>query len=435
MEKTGVLTAIKKQYLSDSRPWVVGFSGGKDSTCTLQLIYEMLLSLKPKDRIKTVHVLSSDTLVESPIISKRQKKICKMISEAAQRDDVPLVVELLRPEITDTFWVNLIGRGYPSPNKWFRWCTDRLKIKPMNNYILRHIERNGEVLIILGARKSESASRSQTMDKHEIDNFNLRKHGSINGAFVYTPIEDLTEKEVWDYLLKTPSPWGDDNASLRKMYQKKDEEISFIIDEKSPPSGHSRFGCWTCTVVDVDKALISLIEDDHPEYQSLLEFRNHLKKIRDDEKYRDKYRKNQRIDKFIAEYNGKVADRAVRNGHEMMGPFTLETRHELLKQLLAIQSDLRKKEPDVELISPEEIKAIELLWIYDGDLVESIEQVTQKKVDQTDSIDKLIDRLLIVENDMSDMSRRVGVFKKLEQVIYEYTMREMLKERGDNYDY
>ena len=430
-----MLTAIKKQYLSDSRPWVVGFSGGKDSTCTLQLIYEMLLSLKPKDRIKTVHVLSSDTLVESPIISKRQKKICKMISEAAQRDDVPLVVELLRPEITDTFWVNLIGRGYPSPNKWFRWCTDRLKIKPMNNYILRHIERNGEVLIILGARKSESASRSQTMDKHEIDNFNLRKHGSINGAFVYTPIEDLTEKEVWDYLLKTPSPWGDDNASLRKMYQKKDEEISFIIDEKSPPSGHSRFGCWTCTVVDVDKALISLIEDDHPEYQSLLEFRNHLKKIRDDEKYRDKYRKNQRIDKFIAEYNGKVADRAVRNGHEMMGPFTLETRHELLKQLLAIQSDLRKKEPDVELISPEEIKAIELLWIYDGDLVESIEQVTQKKVDQTDSIDKLIDRLLIVENDMSDMSRRVGVFKKLEQVIYEYTMREMLKERGDNYDY
>ena len=152
MNTDKILEDLKRQYSFDDRPWVVGFSGGKDSTCTLQLIYEMLLSLSKKERKKTVHVLSSDTLVESPVISKRQRKICKMISDAAQHDDIPLVVELLRPEITDTFWVNLIGRGYPSPNKWFRWCTDRLKIKPMNKYILRHIKRNGEVLIILGAR-------------------------------------------------------------------------------------------------------------------------------------------------------------------------------------------------------------------------------------------------------------------------------------------
>jgi DNA sulfur modification protein DndC len=354
-----------------------------------------------------------------------------MISEAARRDNIPIVVEMLRPDITDTFWVNLIGRGYPSPNKWFRWCTERLKIKPMNNYILRHIKRNGEVLIVLGARKSESASRSQTMGKHEIGNFNLRRHGSIKGAFVYTPIEDFSENDVWNYLMSNLSPWGDDNASLRRMYQKNDdEEISFIIDDKSPPSGHSRFGCWTCTVVDVDKALISLIKDGHPEYKPLLDFRDYLKKIRDEEQYRDKYRKNQKTDKFIAEYKGGVAERAVRNGHEMMGPFTLETRHNLLKQLLEIQSTLKQSEPDVELISPEEIKAIELLWIYDGDPIESVEQVTKMNVNDVDTIDKLIDRLIIVENDMSDMSRRTGVFKKIEQVVYEYTMREMLKEGG-----
>lgn len=430
VDYSAIIEDLKRQYLADSRPWVVGFSGGKDSTCTLQMVYRMLCALPKNERTKQVYVLSSDTLVEAPVVGMRQRKICKMVNQAAEKDDIPLIVEMLGPQISDTFWVNVIGRGYPAPNRWFRWCTDRLKIKPMNSYILKNIKENGEVLIILGARKSESASRSQTLAKHEIDNTKMRKHANIRGAFVYTPIEDLEESDVWNYLDTTQSPWGDDNASLHAMYQRKDdEEVSFIIDDASPPSGHSRFGCWVCTVVEEDKALKSLIEDGHPEYEPLLKFRNDLKSMRDDPECREKFRKNQRVDRFIAEYNGPDSViKQVHRGFEVMGPFTLKVRHELLINLLSIQDQLQQTNPEIQLISPEEIKAIELLWMYDGDTIESISDISPKS--KSDSIDALVSRLLKVEEDMSDLSKRIGVYKKLEQVIMEYSMNSLVSEAG-----
>ena len=425
MDPEAVLKDLSDQYLHDSRPWVVGFSGGKDSTCTLQLVYYMLRSIPEEKRTKEVHVLSSDTLVEAPVVGMRQRKICSMINKAAKRDGIPLSVEMLRPEISETFWVNMIGRGYPAPNRWFRWCTDRLKIKPMNKYIHSHIAENGEVLILLGARKSESASRSQTLARHEIENSKLRKHANITGAFVYTPIEDFSESEVWDYLLTVPSPWGDDNESLRSMYQKKDdEEVTFILDESSPPSGHSRFGCWCCTVVEEDRAIQSLIEDGHPEYIPLRDFRNELYRMRDDPQFREPYRKNQRLSRFIADYSNKVADREIHRNHEVMGPFTLKARHYMLKRLLDIQDELRKTIPEVELISPEEIKAIEYLWMYDGGFIGKDEEYGELL--PKDDVDRLTDRLLEVEDDYSDLSRRIGVYKKLETVIQEYTMNQMI---------
>ena len=432
MNPETILTELKKQYKADKRPWVVGFSGGKDSTCTLQLVYCMLLSMPPSERTKPIYVLSSDTMVEAPVVGIRQKNVCKLISNSAEKDGIPLYVEVLRPDIADTFWVNMIGRGYPAPNRWFRWCTDRLKIKPMNKYICTRIAQNGEVIIILGARKSESASRSQTMAKHEIKNSKLRKHANITGAFVYTPIEDLEESEVWDYLMSNSSPWGDNNETLKSMYHKKnDEEVAFILDESSPPSGHSRFGCWCCTVVEEDRAIQSLIEDGHTEYIPLKQFRDELKKMRDDPKCREPYRKNQRIDKFVADYSDKILDHETHRNHAVMGPFTLETRHYLLKKLLEIQEGLRQCIPDVELISPEEIRAIEYLWMYDGGTVNVYDDST--KFEEKDDLEKLLGRLLTIEEDMSDLSKRVGIYKKLETVIQEYTMNQMVStNEGDN---
>ena len=60
---------MKEEYLQEHQmPWIVGFSGGKDSTILLQLVFEMLLELPPSKRLRHVHVLSNDTLVESPIL-------------------------------------------------------------------------------------------------------------------------------------------------------------------------------------------------------------------------------------------------------------------------------------------------------------------------------------------------------------------------------
>ena len=366
-------------------------------------------------------------MVETPAVALRLKKQCATIQKAADKDDLPIDVQLLKPKITDTFWVNLIGRGYPSPNKWFRWCTSRLKIDPMNDYVLTNIKRNGEVVILLGTRKAESANRAKSMEKYELKDLKLRKHGSIKGAFVYAPLENMSDADVWDYLMNNDPGWGGNNEELYRLYAGENTEMSFILDGRDPPSGTSRFGCWTCTVVEKDRAIQSLIDEGHDEYIPLREFRNKLKTIRDDPDCREKHRKNQRLDMLYEEFYGSSkCDKG--NEKETLGPFKLEVRHELLRELLQIQEELRKTIPEAELITPEEISAIKLAWIYDGDDSETVEGITDSLSSSNNGIDSLVDRLLVVENDMSNMSRRVGIYGKLEKAINEYTITRLSKE-------
>jgi len=437
---------MKNLYLNDDRPWIIGFSGGKDSTCVVQMTYNMLLQLKPKQRKKTVHIVSSDTLVESPLIDERISRTLESIGRAAKKDKLPIVVKRVRPNLDETFWVNLIGRGYPSPNRWFRWCTDRLKIKPTTKYILEQVKENGEVIILLGARKSESGSRAQTMGKYEIKDFKLRKHVTIPGAYVYTPIEKLSFREVWTYLLATKeSPWGDKHNDLRFLYKRITQECPLVVDESTPPCGGSRFGCWVCTVVEEDKSLTGLIEDGEGWLQPLLDFRNKIKEIRDDPGYREAVRKVDKKRKARAERKGKKFDAPEHRGHRILGPFKFSVRHDLLRELIKLQQEM--KEHGITLITPEEIKAIETIWIYEGDNISSIADVIgmseysdlpeelhtngfsmikaellQKACKKNKVPVELIERLLVVEKDLSNLSRRTGIYDRLEKVLDEHVI-------------
>lgn len=424
-----LINELKTEYLNSTRPWIIGFSGGKDSSCLIQLVYEMLKSLEPSQRSHVVHVLSTNTMCETPHVAIRLKDMCERIQRGAERDQLPLDVKLLRPKITDTFWVNLIGRGYPAPNKWFRWCTSRLKIEPMDTYVYENVKQNGEVLILLGTRKAESSNRKRSLEKHEIEGTKLRKHGSIKGAFVYAPLENLTNEEVWDYLKHTDPGWGGTNEELIKMYAGETAEISFIMNSAAPPSGTSRFGCWTCTVVEKDHAIQCLIDEGHTEYIPLQKFRDKLKLIRDSAEYREPYRKNQRLDKLYDEFYAVKTLGSERTGKEALGPFKMEVRHELLKELIQIQTELRKVEPRAELITPEEISAIKLAWIYDGDYSDSADDIVRENGGLS-ATDDLISRLLSVEHDMSDVSRKIGIYNKLEKAIREYTI-STFKNKGD----
>lgn len=435
-----ILIDLKDLYLNDGRPWIIGFSGGKDSTCVTQLIYMMIKNLPSEKRSKDVHVLSSDTLVESPYIQQRIISSCRKIESQANKDNLPFKVKILRPELNDSFWVNLVGRGYPSPNQWFRWCTDRLKIKPVTKYTKEQVKENGEVIIILGARKDESGTRAQTMGKYEIKNFKLRRHKDISGAYIYTPIEDWSLEDVWIYLFQAKSPWGDNNRELFALYKKCDSECPLVIDENTPACGGSRFGCWVCTVVERDRALEGLIEDGETWLTPLLEFRNWLKEIRNDPNARELIRKSDRKKRRIAYFFGKDFIPSEHRGHRILGPFTFEARHEILRRLVALQSEFVKRK--ISLISPEEIKAIETLLVYEGDNISSISDVLsgEKTVsnNQNNFVNKdllvrlcskykipadLMEGLLIVEKDFSKLSRRSGIFSRLEKVIEEYVHR------------
>ena len=123
-----LMSIVQRLYLADEIPWVIGYSGGKDSTATLQLVWLSLKELPDDSRKKPIHVINTDTLVESPIVSQWVQQSLAKMDQAAAEDNLPIITHRLTPAYNNTFWVNLIGRGYPFPRKKFR-LTPSLKIR------------------------------------------------------------------------------------------------------------------------------------------------------------------------------------------------------------------------------------------------------------------------------------------------------------------
>lgn len=304
---------IKEVYLNDERPWVIGFSGGKDSTTVLQLVVNSLLEMQ-KDNIslnKKVYVISSDTMVETPLIISRIGESLKQVEDFARSTGLPIFTELVKPEIDNTFWVNLIGKGYPAPNQSFRWCTDRMKIEPTNKFIKDKVSSYGEVVVLLGVREGESNSRDRVIKSHNIEGKHIMKHTTLANAFTFAPIKKFTVDDVWNYLLNNPCPWEFDNKELFKLYSDSNaNECPLIIDEetkeKTGSCGNSRFGCWVCTVVNEDKALSGFVQNGEEWLRPLLGYRNWLRAHRDDRSMRMKVRANGSI--YLIKIKDKIID-------------------------------------------------------------------------------------------------------------------------------
>lgn len=336
-----IVEEIKDQYLADDRPWIVGFSGGKDSSMLLQLVWTALREIPENKRTKTVHVVCNDTLVENPKIVEWIDLSLENIEKQAGREKLPITVAKTTPILEDTFWVNLVGKGYPSPNTSFRWCTERLKIKPTTRYIQKQIENSGEVIILLGNRMDESANRKKSMERYQIDNQRLKRHVDLHLAYVFTPLKNITTNELWQYLLQVPSPWNGHNRDLVTLYKNgSGGDCPLVIDTSTPSCGQSRFGCWVCTVVNKDKSMEAMIDNGEEWMIPMSELRDWLVGNRDNQEYRMTTR---------------------RNGSDGKGPFTIQTRQLILRMLLEAQ-----KETGQQLLTGEELKAIQVIWNMDG---------------------------------------------------------------------
>ena len=293
---------MKVVYKNDNRPWIIGYSGGKDSTVVVQLAFTMLESLAPEERTKPIYIVSSDTLIENPIVLGYLKDASNLINIGAKTKKLPLYAEMVHPDYDNSYWTNIIGKGLPTPTSIrFRWCTERLKIKPSNTFIENKVKENGEVIVLLGVRKAESIARKTRIENRQIDGYLLTPHGSLQNTYVYNPIVDFTTDDVWKTLLSNNgrNPWGGDNNELFALYAGSDAgECPFTItkNEKgevdSPSCGNSRFGCWICTVVNEDKSLTGFIKNGEDWLQPLLDFREWLLSIRDKHEYRQQYRRD-----------------------------------------------------------------------------------------------------------------------------------------------
>lgn len=355
---------IRMVYQNDDRPWILGFSGGKDSTCMVQLVWRALSKLPAKKLGKKIYVVSSDTLVESPQIVERITTSLDRMEKAARGSAMPISTNLLRPPVTDTFWVRILGLGYPAPTSMFRWCTDMLKIANADRFIRNRVSEYGEVIVLLGTRKSESSTRQQTMNMLEIENSVLSHHKKFAQTYVYTPLVDFEADDVWSYLLQNKNPWGDNNRDLLSLYQDANaSECPLVVDTTTPSCGSGRFGCWTCTVVDKQKSLDSMIENGHEWMEPLAELRHELKLTQDPEAWPEI--------RQITRRNGRVDLKS--NGTDYTpGPYTLEFRKKYLGMLLEGQLKVQKHDPEMVLISEDEIREIQRIWrMEEGDWQDS----------------------------------------------------------------
>lgn len=349
-----VLKEIQETYQNYTYPWIIGYSGGKDSTTALQLVWYAIEGLPKSKRDKPIYIISSDTLVETPVIVNHVNENIQLMNKAAREKSLPFTAIKLIPEINDTFWVNLIGRGYPAPTSIFRWCTDRLKIQPSNKFILNKVSENGEVILVLGVRKGESITRDQVINMHRIRGHKLARHGQLPGAWVYMPIETFTADDVWTYLIQSKSPWEGNNRNLSSLYRSAQSgECPLVVDNFTPSCGNSRFGCWTCTVVNRDRSMEAMIDSGEDWMIPLLEYRDWLSSTQDPE-VKPQQREYRSRDGHI-----KIS----KDGRLRYRTYTLDFSKVMLKKLLESELQIRQYNPNFSLISEPELRLIRRIWI------------------------------------------------------------------------
>ena len=337
-----------------NHPWVVAFSGGKDSTLLLQLTWEMMAELPPAKRHRPLIVLGNDTLVESPLVMRHLRTSLTHVATAAGSCKMPIETRITTPAVDQTFWVNVIGRGYIPPTRNFRWCTDRMKIRPTSRILEQFVREHGGAILLVGTRRSESQTRGRRMARRKVSATRLNPHSSVTGCRMFAPLADLNDDDVWMVLMQRRPPWGGTHRDLISLYrQAAGGECPLVISTDDAPSCGSsspRFGCWTCTVVAKDRSLRGLIDSGHEDaghLTHLYDFREWLIQLREEDSNRLPVRRD-----------GNPRNRS--DGSKVYGPFTLQVRRTMYKQLLTLQDKL-----DTKLITEAEIDSIEDVWWRD----------------------------------------------------------------------
>ena len=243
-----------------------------------------------------------------------------------------------------------------------------MKIWPSTAFIRSVIATHGESIIVLRTRRAESASRAARIDKYAEGGLRdgLTPHSDLPSSLVLSPIANWSDDDVWMFLMQYPNPWNFDNKELLSLYAgaSEDGECPVVIDTSTPSCGNSRFGCWTCTVVEKDKSMAAMIRNDHEKewMNPLLQFRDRIAAMSEDVSLRDFRRMNGRVQLY--------------RGDRVYGPFTRNTREQLLRQLLRTQALVQEHGPSdvdgLELISIEELHEIRRIWVVDKNEVEDI---------------------------------------------------------------
>jgi DNA sulfur modification protein DndC len=186
---------IKHEYLRDKRPWSIAFSGGKDSSALLKLVYLALAQLN--EATKPVTISYCDSGVEIPIIRSLVIQTLGSLSREAKENNVPFRTEIVFPPLKDKYFSKVIGRGYPVPSFKFRWCTDVLWVRPIRRFIK---SVDGQSIILLGIRKGESIERDRVLSRYKTSHDYYYHQADNKNVLIYSPIIEYQTADIWAVL-------------------------------------------------------------------------------------------------------------------------------------------------------------------------------------------------------------------------------------------
>ena len=295
---------------------IVSYSGGKDSSTVLQLTFEAL-----KGTGKKLYIVTSDTLMEIPFYQAYVDQVRREIRAYVMANGIDAEIITVKPDLALTFWVCVLGKGYPAAHMGFRWCTGVLKIDPITNFT-KSITQGKDFTVFVGVRRAESALRAKIYTEQDYK------------ANHYAPILHWSNQDVWTYLLTEPCPWGT-HEELVKVYRYSSDEC--VYGEKQGVCvGNARYGCWACPLQkSIQLDMIGYFTGD-PRYRLLREYKEMLVSMANDTAFRSSIR---------------------RNGEKGAGPFLVEIRKELYSALKALQM-----KTNWQLITAAEELAIIKFW-------------------------------------------------------------------------
>lgn len=382
-----IVDHMETTYKEDDNDWCVMYSSGKDSSLVLSLVIKMLKRLSPFERTKKVHVISANTKVETKQMTEFLKRNLNFIKENTV--GLNLHVHLVEPEMKNSFYFTVIGKGYPFPipESPFQWCTSKMKIQPMDNTLKELLEnistdKNYKLTMLLGSRVDESASRAASINLYTREEEVMGTHKKFEDIRVYYPIKFIQTPDLWTYLSQLEDlGWGTTYEELFEHYSNgKECPMTQAGDEKNKACGasNSRNGCWVCLYAGrKDKMLQTLIDKGHDDAKYLSEWKAFLYDIRNDVRFREPLSRTEvkniiksdntfQLDLFSdlelseKELSFKHYKRADKSSYNP-GGFTFECRLMLLQKLLYTQ-----KMCGYELIPKEELDAVLRIWEEDG---------------------------------------------------------------------
>lgn len=376
------LQMLEYYYTTDDRPFCVAYSGGKDSSVLVYLTVKMLKNLIKKNipLNKEILIINSNTLAELPPVLKHLENSLIKIQNYADLYKLPIKVKEVKPEIKNTLNVQLLGVGMPPPSNQLRWCTDKLKVFPIDKEIKVNFP-DGKFISVIGTRRDESFSREARIIKKTVKDTDLKLNDRYKNASNLMPIEFWSTKDVWEYLFKQSNDLMDINF-LWKIYSdasgKDTKECTFVgaggkhIEEGKIGCGVSRFGCWQCYMVrDQDKSLDGLMLSGYQNIDLYKEYRDWFWNITQQgwEKTRDVYSHRNQGQEFY----DKGDETNPKYGITMPKGLTLKIRKEAFSKLLELQSKLNET-----IITQEEIKLIQERWLLEGDITLTAFKISKK---------------------------------------------------------